>query len=162
LKIDTLFKSGASYNYDLSSEGLNNMYEFYKDGISLELNSSGMFKFIDMKPSDSGRYYCVITNSAVPGLMIYSRPLNLVVSSEKITGITIYPVPAKDKITIDFKDEYSGLSRIEIIKLNGELIYLNFTPERNPVIDLTQFAEGIYIVRIQTSSFYRFFKIIKN
>lgn len=160
-RTDTLCKSGASFTYTVSADGFNNTYEFYKNGILVEQNKDGVLRFIDLKPTDSGQYNCIVTNPSVPLLKIYARPLNLSVSNESFVRISVYPIPAKDNIVIDFKDEYPGLSRIEILNMDGKLIYQNFTYERNLNIDLTHMQKGDYILRIQTSAFYRSIKIIK-
>jgi len=64
-----------------------------------------------------------------------------------VGGITVYPNPSRGKITISSN---SSVSSIEIYNLLGERIYTNLKckQQTSREIDLTNFPEGIYFVKI--------------
>lgn len=63
----------------------------------------------------------------------------------EISGVTIYPNPAKYKFNIANKtcDEFNGL----IINASGEVIR-NIILKSNSIIDITSITSGIYIIQL--------------
>jgi hypothetical protein len=85
----------------------------------------------------------------------YFSDLITFINEKELPFHKIYPNPATDKITItDHKK--SGL--IEIIDVNGKLIKEQYLPENKAEIDISQFPQGIYFLRMDNS----IHKIIKN
>jgi len=78
------------------------------------------------------------------------------------------PNPAQEKVTIEF-DNPSGNNEnglIEIYNLNGQLIYqqpLRVWSEANSVaIDVANYAEGLYMAKIQLGNFWGYQKFVKG
>ena len=70
--------------------------------------------------------------------------------------INIYPNPFTAQTTITFKDDASAssatLHTIKVINLLGECIQQQTTNSKQVVLDMTNYAKGIYFVRIQDAS----------
>ncbi|MBE0654141.1 MAG: T9SS type A sorting domain-containing protein, partial [Bacteroidales bacterium] len=80
---------------------------------------------------------------------------------EKVTtGISIYPNPAYNLLTIE--TEKSGPHDIEITSLNGQLIYSATMEGDTHLIDMTPFSKGVYLIRIRTKEFVTIRKLIKQ
>jgi len=160
-RVDTICKSGSILDFSISAGGVNNKFTLYKDGNIILEKDNGRLILPDLKPSDSGSYYWAVTNPSVPALTLYSKIINLLVLSERITEIKMYPNPVKDRLTIDFNDEFTGLSRIEILNFKGELLIREFTDDKSHQVDLRHLPKGIYLIRIQTDYYYHTQVIVK-
>ncbi|MFH0756168.1 MAG: T9SS type A sorting domain-containing protein [Bacteroidota bacterium] len=75
------------------------------------------------------------------------------------TGISIYPNPANDLLTIE--TEKSGPHSIEITSLNGQLVYSATMEGDTHRIDMTPFSKGAYIIRIMSEETVTTRKVIK-
>ena len=64
-----------------------------------------------------------------------------------LQGIIIYPNPVQSQLTVESK--HSKISSIEILSIVGEQVYsLNEGNDKRQTIGVANFAEGIYIVKI--------------
>lgn len=74
-------KSGESWTWDLGIDQRtsNNTYTWYKDGKYVATTNTGIFKRAEVSYDDQGMYTCEITNRLVPGLVLKTTSLNLVV-----------------------------------------------------------------------------------
>ena len=82
-----------------------------------------------------------------------------IVGTEKLIeakGVRIYPVPAKEKITIEVEDQ---LERTEIYDLSSKLISTN---RDEKIIDVSGLKPGTYIIKVFTpksTSMHKFIKL---
>lgn len=65
-----------------------------------------------------------------------------------VNGVIIYPNPTKGNLTINAE----ALSRITIINTLGQVVYDNNATSDNEVVNMSQFDNGLYIVRIATET----------
>jgi len=81
------------------------------------------------------------------------------IANAKANRISIFPNPANDRLSIgtDNPDHYS----INIIPLNGQLIYSSTMEGTTHQIDLSSFQKGIYFITIRSKDFVITRKIIK-
>lgn len=70
--------TGVNYTLNIDCGGTNNLYQWYFMGnrIGQESNLSS-YKISNITFDDMGAYYCVISNSTVPGLILKSQPITL-------------------------------------------------------------------------------------
>jgi hypothetical protein len=75
------------------------------------------------------------------------------------TGLSIYPNPASSILTIETNrsDQYN----IEIISLNGQLLFSDIIEGPTHQIDLSSFQKGLFFITIKSREFVRTEKIIK-
>ncbi len=70
--------------------GANNLYQWFKDSVSVsEITASPEFIIDSFVESDEGEYYCAITNTAVPGLILTTEKVSLTyhISSEEFDAL---------------------------------------------------------------------------
>jgi len=86
--------------------------------------------------------------------------------AQKNLNIEIYPVPAKNQVTVAIAGNISEDVLIVVFDLNGKFLsqipYQKFTPE--VAIDLTGFLPGVYIFKIKSVNGMQLasYKIVKN
>ena len=74
--------------------------------------------------------------------------------------ISIYPNPTNGKINFDFGD--TNIQFIKISDITGKTIIEKANIQENETIDLSSFANGIYIISIQTDSEILTTKVVKE
>jgi hypothetical protein len=72
-------------------------------------------------------------------------------------GITVFPIPVKDKLNVIFNLDYPVQTNIELIDLFGKKIFEKvLTPgiggDQEVIIDMSNFNTGCYILRIRQDS----------
>ena len=71
------------------------------------------------------------------------------VNEQSATAISLYPNPAKDKLTIEAAEL---INRIEIYTISGTLVYSQKVCAEKIEVHVNDFAFGTYIVRLTTAS----------
>ena len=72
------------------------------------------------------------------------------------TNINLYPNPVKDELKIDF----AGGSDFEILNLTGQVVY-NGNLAKNAIVRTYGLSAGVYLIRFQTGTTYKYKKFIK-
>jgi len=69
-------------------------------------------------------------------------------------NIRIYPNPAKEFVTINMNEFDGELSEINLINVQGQIIYTLDTKNQSKIFDLkiNSFSEGIYVLQLHTSN----------
>ncbi|MBD3638675.1 MAG: T9SS type A sorting domain-containing protein [Crocinitomicaceae bacterium] len=78
-------------------------------------------------------------------------------SNESNSNIKIYPNPGKDIFTLETEGEHS----VTVMNSNGQEV-IHFNGSHLSKFDLSNFAPGIYIVRVQTNSEIQFIKVVRE
>jgi uncharacterized delta-60 repeat protein len=75
-------------------------------------------------------------------------------------NVLVYPNPATDKFSIEFSRNYNKVD-LSITDITGKVIYTTVATETQKIeVNTTDFAEGIYLVRVQTNDFTETKKVI--
>lgn len=117
-------------------------------------------------------YMCNFTNphidAEVPDTIVYwLRHLNASNGINNIgddAGITVFPNPFNDKVTIQLKDEHS-MSSLHVKDITGRVVYQeNFNNARgfNKSVPLQNVSSGIYFIEVNTGTEKLTHKIIKQ
>jgi hypothetical protein len=145
----------------------NNIYQWYKNGISISNAASNSYLRSNLQQSDGGSYTCTITNSSVPGLTIYQRPVILQVftmtSVDELNyhEMKVYPNPTNGIIYIEMNKSISSNSMIEVRDLYGRIfLQKNWEDDNRNQLDLTPLSEGMYFIRIRNNNKIYFQKIV--
>jgi hypothetical protein len=81
------------------------------------------------------------------------------VKEGRFSGISFYPNPTNNSITIE--TDISTPYFIQIISMNGQLLFKKEVEESKYQIDLSSFMKGVYFISIRSRDFVRTEKIIK-
>ena len=124
--VDTTLLANQYYSYNLDVNGNNNLYQWYKDDSILPTQNTNTLNLENIQLADSGIYHCVITNSTVTGLSLYSRPLKITINEQYCfnqsfkAGWNIFSIP----ITLDSADIgfnfYPLIQNNSLIKIQDE------------------------------------------
>jgi len=95
------------------------------------------------------------TNNSVnaPGWEVYYEIDNVGISEEETFGdVYIYPNPATNNLNINFNSEDMQSFDIKLMNMTGQVIYTerieNHTGQFDKVIDISGFANGVYILNL--------------
>jgi hypothetical protein len=146
-----------------ATETNNNFFTVYrsKDAVNWEEmgsvdgkgNSSQQvnYFFIEKEPYTDIAYY-LLKQTDFNGNYSYSSPITIYnCEDERIEKINIYPNPTSGKIQLSFENEQENNYSIKIENVFGEEVYSS-TKENNPIIDISNYTEGIYFVHITVNS----------
>jgi Secretion system C-terminal sorting domain len=128
-------------------------------------NSSGMISGATEQiyiPSENGNFYVIVTNtdgcaSEASDVMSFTTGVEMI---GLLDGISIYPNPAKDYLTIENNSVLNSIG-FEIINSNGKIIY-NSILKNISIIDISRFSSGLYYIRLTTGSSNYMLKFIKQ
>jgi Leucine-rich repeat (LRR) protein len=167
IKKDTICLEGTNIEFKVDDDALNNIYQWCKDGVSIPTGTSNTFIKTNLNTDDAGYYTCTITNSSVPGLTIYQRPVKLLVSS--LTGVDdinnsvlkVYPNPSNGFLFIDLHQECSNSITLDICDFYGRIIFQkSLEGNQRHELDLSFIPKGLYFVRIQIKNKIHFQKVV--
>ena len=110
----------------------------------------------------NGNYAVEITkNSCIDTSSCINVLVTDVTELEK-SGIRIYPNPVNNKITIELTD-YSSNTQITITNIEGKIVYSNTTIQsKKIVLNATDWAKGVYIIKITDGQLNQISKLIKQ
>jgi choice-of-anchor B domain-containing protein len=164
---------------------------YYEDGIQIFdiSNPSSPFRsgFFDTHPQNQGQYLpgntyngCWGTYPYLPsgtllasdrqnGLFILdpSQALtNILSSTEKAPGFTVFPVPVQEHIYLYSNDHMIQKEvKISLYDISGRIILtktLILQPERNRISLEGNFPAGLYLLEVSSPGFHQTLKLIKN
>ncbi len=140
-----------------ATQSPNNLYKWFKDGRIIEGATERNLTITNAGADDVGIYDCFITNSIVPLMFLNKKSITLDVSFTLGTeafvsaGITTYPIPAQEQLTIGLGD-LSGLQvNATIYDLLGNLILTQTGVQNNETINIATLASGSYILQLEES-----------
>jgi hypothetical protein len=127
-----------------------------KNGQIISISKSKGLVFVRMgKQKNSGEVTTQFANEIWKRVNALSCKTNSLEKSPEISYY-IYPNPTKDKIFI--QTEQTNFS-INLIDLTGKIV---LTIENQPVIDLSNIDNGIYILDIENDGMKRNFRVVKE
>ncbi len=125
----------------------NAMYQWYDCDTGLPINGANMQTYI---PNVSGNYSveitfdnCQVISDCVNHQIVSLYPIPL------SAQIKIYPNPVTDILDIQF-NLFSGSGKYQLLDTKGTLLLNGTIDKEQTSIDLSDFATGIYLLRIQT------------
>lgn len=126
-RFDTTLYAGKKFSFQLITGGENNQYQWFKDGAPLVDQTSASLDFSKIQHSDSGSYFCQVTNSLVTGLTLVSRIIRLHIVDLPVPVLN-YPSGSDIVWTVDsaiqivWQDFTDPFLKIELLK--GEEVFL--------------------------------------
>jgi hypothetical protein len=111
--------------------------------------------------SPSGKFYLIFSSNNMNtglGWEIYYEADNVSVSEndEAFNNLSVYPNPAGEELNISFISKESDYVNVSLVNMTGMTVYENvllpnYTAFRN-TIDVSRFAKGVYILRLNTET----------
>ena len=150
------WKQGENLAISIVTDGDVQFYQWQKDGVNLvndgrisgvnqaDLNISNLYM------SDEGVYKCIVTgycNSLNSETAIVSVISGFEELNEK--GIKIYPNPSKGIVYLEFENALM-MKNLNISSMNGDKVFFKQTLNITETIDMTNYADGIYFISIQS------------
>jgi hypothetical protein len=132
----------SHFNIQRSNDGIN-FYTIQKT--AAKNNSYNVYSFVDGQPLAGTSYYrleCVDKD----GKTTYSKMLSIAVSYKPL-AVSIYPNPAKSKVSIVSSN---GIHELSITDLVGRtLLKKQFNQLNNAELDIASLPKGIYLLKVQ-------------
>lgn len=133
-----------------------NTYQWFKDNAALTVNANTeSYTIINAQISDSGVYYCEITNPDVPGMVIQRQNItlnigNLGIEDNNSNLIGIYPIPTKNILNIKIND-YSD-TKVNLYDMSGRLVFKAQLEKELNSLNLELLNSGLYLLKITTKN----------
>lgn len=123
-------------------------------------NSSLACIYVDDK---TGAYLSDWTKDTTSNFVNDEADCNTVTLIDEVTakkGFTLYPNPTNGILKLDFAE--NNIQKIKIYDITGKTVFEKVNIEQNEIFDLSGFANGIYIVILQTENESLSSRIIKE
>ncbi len=142
-----------------------NAYQWFKDNIAITGAIENSYTITNSQISDSGIYYCEITNPDIPDLIIKREIItvnigSLSVDDELQKAVRIYPNPSISSIKISLP-QYENITA-SLFDMRGRLILKTSFTKRNEEINISHLQVGLYMLRIEVDDKIALKKIIKQ
>jgi len=133
---------------------VNNLYQWFKDDSAIAGANENSFTIFNAQESDSGIYYCTITNGDFPDFVIQRPSITVLVDpalytleSEK-SILKIFPNPVQDWLTIELNQETKATLKLH--DLNGRLIYKQHIEQQQFALNMSNFDSGMYFLTLSS------------
>ena len=126
-----------------------------------EINSkgSGSYNAVDDMPMTGNNYYRIkIVGKDSSSNYCVVRLIK--VAKDKLLAFSVYPNPAKDKLTIILPDLITA-AKVTIINQQGQKVLVKEITDNTP-LSITHLSKGIYIVQLNAKGQTKTIKIIKE
>lgn len=148
------------------AQGNGNQYQWFKDNEPIAGANATTYTIVNAQMSDSGVYYCEITNPLLPDLII--RRANITVNVDESLSITeessnvfsIYPNPVSNWLTINLGNHPDA--KLTIHDVNGKLILERTISSNLQLIDVSQLQSGMYITTLSSTDKTETKRLIKH
>ncbi|MEJ2627286.1 MAG: T9SS type A sorting domain-containing protein [bacterium] len=182
IKQDTSIEKGSTLELSVNVGGTANQYQWMKDGEVIPGANYSSYAIDAVESADEGSYICKISNTIATELTLYSRPINLTVSSEvgiidhSISNTKVfalyqnYPNPFNSSTVIKYNLPKATKVVLRIYNLFGQeiktLVNELQTSGRKKIIwnglneQGKKVTSGIYLYVIKTESFTKSNKMI--
>lgn len=131
----------STQNDTLYAQGTANNFQWYLNGAPI-VGANGTF-FI---PQVAGNYSVATFYGTCLSEFIYFNPF-LVVSGISSFGVTLYPNPAVEELTIEVNEDFIGKS-YQLFSSDGELVKKGMLDSKKNRISLSKLPTGTYIVDV--------------
>ncbi len=139
-----------------ATQSSNNNYQWRKNGVNIDGANERTLVIPNAGSSDIGEYDCLVTNSIVNDLTLIRNKITLNVTlgfdDFSRAGIKVYPIPAKDNITLSLGSQKGENITASIYSILGNLILEKKNVTNNQALDLSGLQSGSYILKLSTNT----------
>lgn len=115
----------------------------------------------DFMPEWNGSYALIITHDNCTDTSACLEIGGLGIDEASLSGISFYPNPVHDQLTIQLKDQNQQLA-VEITTVNGQLVYANPTLVNGDVLSSKSWKAGVYLLSVTTDRGRSVFRLVKD
>ncbi len=153
--VDTIVdvQTNGDLNYTIEVSGENNTYQWYKDGSSLEGQTTNTLMLTEVNADDLATYVLKINNTLVTDLELvsYNMELNLLTGTEIVepSEFTVYPNPTTNgnlQITLD---DNAGSAELEMHNMAGQVVINQAVQSNVSTVNLYNLEKGLYIAKVK-------------
>lgn len=141
---------------NVEDTAMDNEYQWFKDDVAISGANASTYTIVNAQPTDSGIYYCEITNPLLPDLTIVRANITVTVEDNLSTEdfengeFKLFPNPATDWISIQTK---SGTdAKAQVFDVNGKLLFERQLSAEITAIAIDQLAAGMYLISVTTDT----------
>ncbi len=140
-------KSGDTVRVDVGGE--RTQYQWFRNSEAIANATQSFYK-----TTDTALYFCRATNTLLPTLILYSRPVSGSTVNTLVTALSIHPNPFWEHSSISYSLTSKVPVSIAVYSLLGQKLFTVFEGEQRAgtyVQELTMSALsiGVYLVRVQ-------------
>jgi hypothetical protein len=152
----TLNVNDTDIDRDSNDTAINNNYQWYKDEVAITGANATDYIITNTQTTDSGVYYCEITNPILPDLTIVRAPITLNIDpslgsiDNEVNAILIYPNPTKNWLNIKTYNLID--TEASIYDINGRLVLTKTLNGNLNVLNVEQLQSGAYILKIEAQN----------
>ena len=146
----------ANIDRDGQDTASSNQFQWYKDNVAIDGAIANTYTIVNAQISDSGVYFCEITNTSLPDLVIVRANITVIVddslntSDFKNDSFGIYPNPATNWISI--KTKLGSDTVAKVFDLNGKLLYEKQLTSEITAIAIDQLSAGMYLISVSSDA----------
>ncbi len=155
LPVSRELNEGQNSVITVETSGDVEFFQWQKDGVDMINNSritgvnQASLNIANLKMSDEGFYNCIVKgycNTLNTGTV----QLSVISGFEELSnnGIKIYPNPSKGIVYFEFENTQE-MKNLNISSINGEKIFFKQDLNATEIIDMTNYADGVYFISIQ-------------
>jgi hypothetical protein len=104
---------------------------------------------------------CVPIDTIAQTYTVIAGP-NAINEYSRLFNFSFFPNPTSNKVQFNWYDESMEPNRLIVSDIFGHEVKILTNPYSGQEIDLSEFSEGVYFIRIENEGFKRNFKIIKK
>lgn len=157
----------TNLNRNTEDTTMNNEYQWYKDNNPINGAISNTYTIVNAQESDSGIYFCEITNITIPDLVIVRADITVLVDNNlnlndiPSNSFYMFPNPTSDVLHIKFPNAVNNI-RATIHSVQGKILMTQVLNDEHEVIDISSLANGMYLLTINTDNTSMTKRIIKR
>ena len=156
------------FSSDVPTTNNNNKYLYrvtFPDGKTQDFKDYSGFYFQTLEGADILLYFDKFDDKNERTTEIYNFGKYAVstTDAETLTGVSIYPNPFEDKLTVELKNAEQGLVKVSLTNQLGQIVDSKESNETNITMNgYGSYAKGIYFLTIEQNGKKSIQKVVKN
>ena len=110
----------------------------------------------------AGQWNDVDTGNTLYYIIEHTGLITNIENNELLKEVTIYPNPTQNLITIDFGANQIKNTTIEVMDLLGKVIYQQNIISIKTIINLNNYNQGLYLIKVSNDEGNKTYKVIKE
>ena len=152
------------YPYELASaplSGASYLWNTNETTESISINADGMYSLTITDNNLCQAFDSVFVKRIVPKDTTQIKDTTGI-NDFALSEVAVYPNPAKDVVNIDFNGAFTTGCRIMVARASGQIIYVSAQTSDIMKIDVSDWSQGVYLIRITNGKESRIIKFVKE